>query len=162
MSDRLLNKNIFSFSPNEIKFKERPLFVEANLRLDWRACFTIFLIDSLSGRTAPSIKKLSFYNWFLLSSERFELLKQAFSENGGLIAASIKHDPNLTRILSYLIGLGLLEHKKSKYALTTTGQLVANQILVENDLFMSEKKILDEVQSKKTTEKFINELFGSN
>lgn len=162
MPDRFLTQNIFRFDPSEIKFKERPLFVEANLRLDWRACFTIFLIHSLSGRTAPSIKKLSFYNWFLLSSDRFDLLRQAFSENGGLIASSIKHDPNLTRILSYLIGLGLLEHKKSKYALTTLGQLVANQIAQENDLFASEKQILEQVQSKKTTEKFINELFGTS
>lgn len=121
---------------------------------------TIILRLACIGNKA-SLSKLHLLIWALKSENNRKKILAELKTNGSEIFAW-GVEPALNKSLSLAVSEGLLELSDDKYSLTKLGVDVYQLIEKSSDLFIEEKKFLQDVGKKSITEQTIKSLSKKN
>lgn len=123
-----------------MSFKSSGTPVEPELRPIWRISILVIILSKLCRGSTASLKKLQVIYAIISSHDKREsyLFKRLNAE------INVRFDPLLDRAISIGIGEGLFEFNSAKsVTLTKKGQSFSSYIYKCAELFVDEKKFLD-------------------
>lgn len=144
------------FLQGDIIFNAKPDAIPYNYRISYKVS-QLCLILRICGRgDTCSLIKLHMISFALVSRDNMSKLA-AFADGEDRVPI-VRFDPAVNRALTYAIAYGFIEQNKTgKYALTSYGKCLADQIKNANDLMTMEITDLS-ILEKKLSESKVKEL----
>lgn len=139
-----------------LKFKRQPAPVLAEHRPLYKISQILLILHLASRGGKSKLTRLHLFNWALKTSERSELLKTA-AKTKILRISAWGFDPAFAIALRYAVAEKLVREISTGYELTERGKIFANQIVKEQDIFISEKAVLT-ATGKNLTEAMVDEV----
>lgn len=139
----------------KVIFTKRAVPIPVSYRPLYRVSQILLVLYICSRGGKASLLKLQLFLWGLKSSQNQIKFISLVSSTSNSIIWSL--DPTVIRAVNYAIYENLVTNEKGGINLTTKGELFANAIVSENDVFISELAFLKEL-GLKITEQKINKL----
>ncbi len=149
-------ENHYPLPDADIVFNAKPDAIPYNYRISYKVS-QICLILRICGRgNVCSLVKLHMISFGLISNHNMEQLKGY--ADGAENSPIVRFDPAVNRALSFATAYNFIEQQKTgKYKLTVQGQRLADQIILAENLMVSEISNLNAL-AKKLTENRIDAL----
>jgi hypothetical protein len=140
MNEQLPFEQITNF-----KFEIRPIPIPPDLRPLWKISQILLVLKICSRADKASILKLQLFNWALGSPKAIEQLKKyILFEDRDSKPTTIHLDPSVNRAVEFAVGEGLIDFdRQGKISLTPKGDLFVQQVIADEDLFVTMKRELD-------------------
>ena len=141
----------------DVVFDAKPDAVPFNYRISYKVTQLCLIMRICGWRDASSsLIKLHMISFALFSRENMKNLIE-FTK-GTESAPIVRFDPAVNRALTYAIAYGFIEQQPSgNFVLTDQGKKLADQIILVDDLMVTEISCLNDLK-KKLTENSIKEL----
>ena len=143
-------------------FKKEPVSLPAELRPIHKIGLILLFLKLNSSASTSSILKIQFLNWVLKSEEMKPKLINETNGNESTYLLKVVHlDPAVNRAVQYAIAENLISLEKTgKLKLTDLGIKIADEIVMDDDLLITEKVFLRELGKKISDVQIKNVLFG--
>lgn len=141
-------------------FRRRPLALAADLRPSWRIALLVLILHNCCRGMRSSRTRLHVIGWGTRSNETRRQLEAVVTGELNPANVIVRFDPFLDRALDFAIGYGLIARDGGKTVhLTASGRALANELVLEDSILKSEKKMLGDL-GKSVSEALINRMFG--
>ena len=139
------------------EFSSRPTDIPGDLRISWRLSVLCLLLRRGRGNLL-ALEHLHVLWWAVRSEATRSLLLRRMSGEGRPDELLVRFDPSLTTTVDLALGAELVEvvaHGAVK--LTATGLLFADEVAIEPNVLVAEKRFLAELPAR-ITQAQINEI----
>jgi len=117
----------------------------------------ILVLKLNSHANKASLLKLHLFSWGFKELINLDAIQSFVLSNSQERIRFFGIEPTLNRALSLAVYDGLMDFKSGMYVLTKRGQILAERILNDNDLFTAEKPVLKRI-GKNPTEGSLTQL----
>ena len=153
---RMLIQNIES----RFFFKSRPEAIPADLRPLWRIAIITLILHRASRGGKSTVGRLHVINWAIRTKENMQTLINIIEGKLAPDTIIARIEPSLNRAVDLAHGEGLIERPGGdRISLTAKGQLAAESINKQADLFVEEKRFLKAI-GKSVTEQMVQAIFA--
>jgi hypothetical protein len=143
-----------------INFETRASPIPSTLRLSWRLALLTLTLRLCCRRYQSSIGRLQVFNWAVRSPGGRSTLLAALEGHKRPEDVIVRYEPAFTRVLSFSTAEGLLYAPiEKRLKLTAAGEALAQEVLEQEDCFVSEKLFLLTL-GQRVTEEWITRLIS--
>lgn len=139
-----------------LRFERKPSPVLAEHRPLYKICQMLLILRLASRGGKSSLPRLHLFNWAMKRSDRLQKLVEA-TKAKTLRVTAWGFDPALAIALRYSIAEGLVNTVSTGYQLSSTGEVLADAVLKNDELFAFEKPLLKAI-GKDVTEGMVEDV----
>lgn len=140
-----------------VTFSSKPSPVFPSYRPMLRIGQNLLVLKLNSHANKASLLKLHLFSWGFKELKNLSAIQTFVMSNSQDRIRFFGIEPTLNRALSLAVYEGLIDFKKGMYVLTTKGNVIAERILHDRELFIAEKPILISI-AKNPTESSLTQL----
>jgi hypothetical protein len=130
-------------------FKRRPPAIPGDLRPIWRISALVLILEKCRGQRA-SLRQLHVMNWAIRTGQNRRTFLKAVEGHHDLEHPIVRFEPSLNRAIDFAIGEGLAERSGDRILLSDKGKQFATALNRAEDLLVSEKAFLRQIEGKIT------------
>lgn len=151
------------FGAGAFSFRERPTPVPGDLRIRWRVCLLLLLLDGSRARKA-SLAKLYVMSDAVQSPQSLKKLQNIIEGGAPVLSWRLRVEPALARALDLMVGDGLASWVRISdrigVALTPRGETAALAVRDRDDVLAMEREALSAIRAG-VTETFVSRVVSA-
>lgn len=149
--------NILDSMDIPFTFQKRPISIPADLRVDWRIAAIILILYISCRNSRATLMKLHVMNWANRNNRGRELFLQLCVGELGPDNIIVRFEPWLNRAVDIALAEGLLQRiDGDRIELTSSGTIMAEEIIKTKDCFVQEKEFLHTIRKSISEAKLKN------
>lgn len=150
--------NTFNEINEKIIFTSRPESIPGDMRPSWRIGLILLILSITSRGGKSSILRISVFNWALRNKVNQQNLLNLLNNITSPDLIYFRNDPTLLRAIDFGIGFGYIDSLGDRVRLSIKGNKLVQQIMINKDIYIEEKKFLSEIGKSKINETFVKQL----